>query len=112
MKTIDNFLNKITMYRLTLYYLILLICVAILLSLLGIVKYNPLDIAINALAAVIVGFIFNFIFAKLFKAVTNVESVYITSLILALIVPVTYPQNLTFIVFAAAVSMASKYLLR
>lgn len=111
MKTIDNFLNKITMYRLTLYYLISLIGIAIVLSIFGILRYNPLDIAINSLAAIIVGFIFNLVFAKIFKAVTNVESVYITALILALIVPVTFPQNLAFISLAAAAAMASKYLL-
>ena len=111
MKAIDEFLNRITMYRLTLYYLIFLIGIAIVLSFFGILKYNPLDIAINSLAAVIVGFTFNYIFAKLFKAVTNVESVFITALILALIVPVNFPQNLAFIGLVAVVAMASKYIL-
>jgi glycine betaine catabolism B len=111
MKIIDNFLNKITMYKLTLYYLIFLIGVAIVLSFLKILNFNPLDIAINALAAVIVSYIFNYIFAKIFNAQTNVESVYITALILALIVPVGYPQNLILISIASIIAMGSKYIL-
>ena len=40
MKTIDNWLNRITMYRLVLYYLIFLLGAAVLLSLAGIIKYD------------------------------------------------------------------------
>lgn len=111
MKTIDNFLNRITMYRLTLYYLIFLIVMAIILSFLKILSYNPLDITISVFAAVIAGFVSNYIFAKFFNAVPNVESVYITALILALIVPVKYPLSLPYIIAASVVAMASKYLL-
>ena len=111
MKFIDSILNKITMYKLTLYYLILLVGAAVVLSFLKILSYNPLDILINSLLAVIVCYIANYIFAKIVGAITNSESVYITALILALIIPVKYPVNIAFMVGASILAMAAKYLL-
>ena len=111
LRVIDEFLNKITMYRFTLYYLIFLIGAAVLLSVFGFLNYNPLDILINSFAAVIACYVVNQVFAKIFGASTNVESVFITALILALIIPVKFPLNLMFIVGASAVAMAAKYLL-
>ena len=70
-----------------------------------------MDILIQALAAVIISYLSNYFFAKLFGAVTNVESVFITALILALIVPVKFPYNFLFMVGASGVAMGSKYLL-
>jgi ferredoxin-NADP reductase/Na+-translocating ferredoxin:NAD+ oxidoreductase RnfD subunit len=111
MKTIDAILNKITMYRLTLYYLIFLIGMATILSFFGILTYNPLDILISALLSIIVCYGANSVLAKLFKAVTNVESVFITALILALIIPVKYPVNIPFMIGASILAMAAKYFL-
>lgn len=111
MKFIDSLLNKITMYKLTLYYLSFLIIVSVILSFFGILSYNPLDILVDAFIAIIVGFASNFFFAKIFKATTNIESVFITALILVLIVPVKFPINATFIALVSFVAMASKYLL-
>jgi ferredoxin-NADP reductase/Na+-translocating ferredoxin:NAD+ oxidoreductase RnfD subunit len=99
------------MYRLTLYYLIFLIGSALALSFLGILKYSPLDILVNSFLAVIVCYAANSVFAKIFKAVTNIESVFITALILALIIPVLYPLNIEFIIGASVLAMAAKYLL-
>jgi ferredoxin-NADP reductase/Na+-translocating ferredoxin:NAD+ oxidoreductase RnfD subunit len=110
-KIIDQFLNKITMYRFTLYYLIFLIGVAALLSFFGFLNYNPLDILINSFVAVTACYIVNLVFAKIFNASTNIESVFITALILVLIIPVKLPANLLFIVGASGVAMAVKYLL-
>jgi glycine betaine catabolism B len=111
MKYIDSLLNRITMYKLTLYYLIFLIGAAVSLSYFGILKYNPLDILINSFLAVIVSFISNYIFAKITKATTNTESVFITALILVLIIPVKYPLGMPFIFGASVLAMAAKYLL-
>ena len=99
------------MYKLTLYYLIFLIGVATTLSFFGILSYNPLDILIDSFLAVIVCYIANYIFAKITKAVTNSESVFITALILVLIIPVKYPLNIPFFIGAAVLAMAAKYLL-
>src|SRR5664279_3256536 len=108
---IDSFLNRITMYRLTLYFLIFLLGVAVVFSSIKLLPYDPLDIALNGFIAIIVCFIANYIFAKLFHAVTNVESVFITALILVLIIPVKYPVNVPFLIAASGLAMATKYLL-
>lgn len=107
---IDDFLNSITTYRLTLYYLIGLVSAAVLLSFLGILSYNPLEIVIDAGIVVGACYVFNLIFAKLFGAVTNIESVFITALILVLIIPTKFPNNLSFFLLASFFAMGSKYL--
>jgi len=109
-KLIDQFLNKITMYRLTLYYLIGLVVVAFCLSLVKLVSFAPLDILLGTALIVVTSLIANTVFAKLFHAVTNIESVFITALILVLIVPLTLSQNAIFLVAVSILAMASKYL--
>ncbi|MCL6096811.1 MAG: oxidoreductase, partial [Patescibacteria group bacterium] len=52
----------------------------------------------------------NYLFARIFKAVTNVESVFITALILVLIIPIKFPTNVVFFVFASIFAMGAKYL--
>ena len=111
MKLIDYWLNKITMYKLTLYYLIGLIGVAAILSYLGFLQLNPFDIVLASLIVTVTCLIANYMLAKIFKAVTNVESAYITALILTLIIPTKLPVNLMFLIGASVVAMAAKYLL-
>ncbi len=94
---IDSFLNSITMYRLTLYYLIGLVVIAIIFSFFGILSYNPLDIIINTSIALLVCWIGNYILAKIFGAVINIESTLITALILVLIIPIKFPLNAPFL---------------
>jgi ferredoxin-NADP reductase/Na+-translocating ferredoxin:NAD+ oxidoreductase RnfD subunit len=110
---IDNLLNRITMYRLVLYYLILLLLVAAAFGAFGILPYSPLAIAFSTLVLIFVSWITNELFALLFKAPTNVESVYITSLILALIIPPVMPSVsllTSALVWGAVWAMASKYI--
>lgn len=107
---IDDFLNSITTYRLTLYYLIALVLAAILLSFFGLLPFNPLDIVLDSTVAVVSCFIGNYILSKFFGAVTNIESVFITALILVLIIPTKFPINLSFLLLASAFAMGSKYL--
>jgi ferredoxin-NADP reductase len=99
------------MYRLTLYYLIGLVGIAAVLSWFGFLQLNPFDIIIAALTVTLTCYIANLTLAKIFKAATNVESVYITALILTLIIPITLPVNLLFLIGASVVAMAAKYLL-
>lgn len=100
------------MYRLVLYYLIVLLGAAFLLSLLGILNYNPLGILFNSIFLVVICYITNRVFASVFKAPTNVESVYITSLILACIItPFKSLQDLPMLGFAAVLAVSSKYIL-
>jgi ferredoxin-NADP reductase/Na+-translocating ferredoxin:NAD+ oxidoreductase RnfD subunit len=111
LRLIDEILNKVTIYRIVLYYLIFLVVVADVLSFFGLIPYNFLDIAINLLVAVLTCGITNHVFAKLFKAFTNFESSYITALILVLIIPVKSFDNLLYLIGASFIAMASKYLL-
>jgi len=111
MKTIDSILNNITTYRLTLYYLIFLVGVAAGLSFLGILNYNPLDILINALLAIIACYGANYVLAKMFRAVTNVESVFYYRFDFGFNRSRTIPLNVGFIIGASVLAMAAKYLL-
>lgn len=99
------------MYSLTLYYLIGLIAVAFIFSWAGILSYDPWDIFLNVFISISLGLISNYFFAKIFNAVTNRESVFITSLILVLIIPLKFPDNSLFLAAASVMAMASKYLL-
>jgi ferredoxin-NADP reductase len=114
MKFIDNFLNKITMYKLVLYELIFLLGAACLLGALHLVPYNPLTIAYSALVLFAIAWIFNKVFAFFFDAPSNPESTYITALILALLItPAQSYLDTNFLWFAgwaAAWAVASKYI--
>ncbi len=111
-KPIDYLLDRITMYRLTLYYLIALVVIAMGLSQMGILHYQALAIAFSASYLTLVCLVTNKLFARIFEAPANVESSYITALILALIIT-PYHQNhdLLFLTAAAGLAMSSKYIL-
>ena len=93
MNFVDNFLNRITMYRLVLYYLIALLGVATLFDSLGILPYRPANLAFSTLLILAVCWLANFVFARIFGAEPNAESVYITACILALIIAPVAPGN-------------------
>ncbi len=110
---IDSILNRITMYRLVLYYLLALLCAAVLFCFFGLLPYNPASLIFSALLIIAVCWVTNIIFAKTFAAITNAESVYITALILALIITpiaLTDYTGIGFLIFASAWAMASKYI--
>lgn len=114
-KFIDNFLNRITMYRLVLYILALLLLVAEVLSVFGILPYGPFMLLLSTLILLTVCWFINWAFSSILNVPTNVESVYITALILALIV--TPPESIKdisyfiFIFWVAIWAMASKFIL-
>ncbi len=109
---IDAFLDGITMYRLVLYYLIILVIVALILSLFGTLPFSPFDLAFSTIFIVCFCYISNKIFSYIFKAPTNVESVYITALILTLIItPNSSFHSLPFFGFASLLAISSKYIL-
>jgi len=111
MKKIDAFLNKITMYRAVLYSLLLLLVAAIGLSFFKLLPFGPLDLMVSTIFITAVCFTSNAVFAWAFKAPSNVDSVYITALILALIItPPKAFNNLLFLTFISIVAMASKYI--
>ena len=101
------------MYRLVLYYLTVLMVGAALAGLFGIAALNPANLAFSIIIILAVCMAANKIFARAFGAIPNIESVYITALILALIISPVDPTDtagIGFIVFASLWAMASKYI--
>jgi glycine betaine catabolism B len=112
LRALDNLLNRITMYRLVLYYLIFLLAAALLLTLGGILKYDVFAFLFSTAFLLAVSLAVNWLFAKVFKVAANVESAYISALILALIItPIHSMNDLWFLGWAAVLSTASKYIL-
>lgn len=109
---VDRFLNGLTMYRLMLYYLALLAGFAFVFASFGLLPFSPWEFLLSTLVLVVSCWLANTAFAKVFKAPTNFESVYITALILSLIItPPTSPKDYIFLFLAAVLAMASKYIL-
>lgn len=114
LRFIDNFLNKISMYRLVLYYLSGLLLIAIILSSLGLLPFKPLTLIYSIFFVTFLSWVVNTISAYIFKVPTNVESVYITSFILILIISpdkVLDFHYFAFLSWAAIWSQASKYVI-
>ncbi|MCX6782572.1 MAG: FAD-binding oxidoreductase [Candidatus Levybacteria bacterium] len=111
MKIIDDFLNNITMYRLVLYYLLVLIGWAVVLSLFGVLFFNPLSLFFSTGSILAICWITNKVFAYVFKAPTNLESIYISALILSLIItPIKDIHGLSFIFWVSVWAAASKFI--
>lgn len=112
MRRIDNLLNRITMYRLVLYYLISLLGAALLLSMTGKLAYDPFALLLSVAFLLGACTLTNRIFAWTFGVPANVESVYISALILALIItPIRSLNDLWFLGWASIWAMASKYII-
>ncbi len=112
MKTIDAVLDGISMYRLVLYYLLFLLAAAVTLSYFKFLPYDPVLLVVSVLFLTAVSWVANGIFASIFDAPTNVESAYISALILALILPpIQSAADLPLLFWAAVLAMASKYIL-
>ncbi len=108
---IDYFLDRITMYRLVLYYLLVLLGIAIIGSFFGFITYSPLSLIGSALFLTAVCLCTNKVFSYVFEAPTNVESTYITALILACIAtPLQTHHDLPFLFWLSVWAMASKYM--
>jgi len=114
MQLIDRFLNKITMYRLVLYYLAALVGIAAIFGALGWLPYSPVAIIFTTIFLIVLAWLVNGILAHFFKAQPNAESAYITALILALIITPGAPTDLSFVallIWVMVFAMASKYVL-
>lgn len=112
MKYIDDFLNGITMYRLLLYYLIILAAIGGVFSAMGILRFGLINYFLTAALIVAVSYISNKVFSYVYEAPTNVESVYITALILILIVPpIAQFHDFIAVGWVATLATASKYIL-
>lgn len=109
---IDDFLNKITMYRLVFYCLFFVWLAGFMFSFLGVMPFGPLDTIASFAVLVASSFLTNRIFKKIFNAPANTESTYITAFILALTMgPEESMQGFLFLVLASFTAIASKYIL-
>lgn len=112
MTFIDDFLNKITMYRLVVYALAVLTVLGFIFALLGRLPYAAGDMLIALVLLLAVTYITDRLFAYLFKVPANMESWLITALILFLIIPA--PTSLAAglsLGLAGFIASASKYLI-
>lgn len=111
MKFIDDFLNSITMYRLVLYYLLVLVVSAVFLSFFKLLPFDPLTFVFSTLFLMAVAWITNTVFAFVFKVPTNTESIYISALILTLIItPPVSIKGLPLLFWCAVWIAASKFI--
>jgi ferredoxin-NADP reductase len=109
---IDEKLNKITMYRLVLYYLIFLLAAAALFSATKLFTYDVFALLMSISFLLAMCWITNRIFSWIYHVPANVESVYISALILSLIItPIQSLNDLWFLGWAAVLAMASKYII-
>jgi ferredoxin-NADP reductase/Na+-translocating ferredoxin:NAD+ oxidoreductase RnfD subunit len=111
---LDKLLDKITMYKLLYYYLIALLIAAVGLSATHVLHFSPSSVVVSTIILVVSCVSINKILAYIFDAPTNAESAYITAFILALIIAPannSTTENYTFLVAAAGLAMASKYIL-
>lgn len=112
MHYIDNFLNKITMYKTVLFGLVVLVVISVIFGFLGVIPFQGLDLILSLLLISTVCYVTNFVFSKIFKVATNSESWLITSLILFLILlPFSNGEELKMVALIAFIAMSSKYLL-
>jgi ferredoxin-NADP reductase/Na+-transporting NADH:ubiquinone oxidoreductase subunit NqrB len=110
----DSLLDRITMYRLVLYGLIFLLVGSLGLSQFGKLPFTPAALLFSTGMLLVYCWLANSLFAKIFRVTANVESVYITALILALIIQ---PPNqgaflaaLPFLIWASVWAMAAKFI--
>jgi glycine betaine catabolism B len=109
---VDKFLDKLTSYRLMLYFLIVLLFWGIGAAFFDQVAYSPIEIALSASWLVVIGVGANYLLAKYFNVAKNNESDYISSLILALILsPADDLKGYLILAVAVIMAMASKYVL-
>lgn len=112
MKTLDNFLDRITMYRLILYYLAALCWITLMGSFFGTVSFTPTSLVFSLAFLIIISWAANNLFSYVFKVHSNFESVYITALILFLIIPpANKPVDFVLLGWVAILAEASKYII-
>ncbi len=103
------------MYRLVLFYLLFIALIAIILSFVGILPYSGISIIFSIVIISIASGFSNIVVSKLFNIPINIESAFITSIILALIIEPTlsgkYIETLPILAMAGISATLSKYIL-
>jgi len=111
LKKIDDFLNKTTMYKTVLYYLMALWIIALIFSFFSWIPFTPVSMVISLAILLFTAWATNNIFSYVFEVPANVESIYISVFILALIInPALNPSQYIFLGWAGIIAMASKYI--
>jgi ferredoxin-NADP reductase len=99
------------MYRLVLFSLALLAFVAIILGFFGVIAFGGIALIVSLVVILFSSFIANTLFAKIWKAPANVESVWITGYILFfLLEPLMTVDGVLTLVAASIIAMLSKYI--
>jgi ferredoxin-NADP reductase/Na+-translocating ferredoxin:NAD+ oxidoreductase RnfD subunit len=112
MRSVDRFLNGITMYRLVVYVLSILAGLSIVFAFMGRLSATPTELVFSLALILAPAYVADRGFGRLFKTPTNMESSLITSLILFLILrPADSAATGLALVLAGVVSSASKFLL-
>ncbi len=110
MKYIDDFLNKITMYKLVLYGLTILSVLSILLGFLGYLDYSGFSQIVSLIILLFVCFVTNYLFCRALGVEANIESVWISAYILFFVLaPISSITDVTSHIIAGFLAMASKY---
>ena len=113
-RSVDQFLNHITMYRLVLYYCAALLGADFVLALYGLAQHDAAQLAFSTIVICAVAWVVNRALALAFRVPANAESVWITALIIALIMPPVAPTDwhgIAGLALATAAAIASKFLL-
>jgi ferredoxin-NADP reductase len=112
MRFVDNLLNKITMYKLVLYGLLILAALSIVFGFLGILSFSGLSLLISLVIIVLFCYLSNLVLAKLYSVEANTESYFITAVILFfLLAPISSVNEFYITALIAIAAMASKYVL-
>src|SRR3989344_5084160 len=113
-KVLKEFIDRTTTYRLMLYYLLVLFVAALCFGAIGVLPYSPIALLWSAGVLITVSWAANTFFAWMFRAVTNIESIYITAFILTLIMPSVMPVDVAGTAGLAAIALLAvipKYLI-
>ncbi|MET0481227.1 MAG: FAD-dependent oxidoreductase [Mycetocola sp.] len=107
----DTAIGRVTMYRLVSILLGILVAVSYLLSIFGVLFFNPLELTAGLVVAIGVSVLSNRLVAPLFRVSPHTESALITGLLLFFIMrPSIEPLELAATAVAALVATLSKYL--
>ncbi len=111
MNPIDKLLNNLTMYRVVLYGLTLLAVISIIFGFFGVIAYGGFALLGSLVIIMMSSMVANQLFAKLYQAPTNVESVYISGFILFFILePSMTVSGIIALVAGSLLTMLSKFL--
>ncbi|MDB5170139.1 MAG: oxidoreductase [Candidatus Saccharibacteria bacterium] len=111
MQHIDDFLDRITMYRLVVYVLLAYVALAMVFAFMGKLSFSATDMVLSLALLLIPAFVVDKACSYYFRAPTNSESWLITSLIMFLIIqPADSIPTALALITAGALSSASKFL--